>query len=683
VSTTALRTSRARVATIVERSPGVVPSAVAVAVLLWFAGDEGGFRGTTWMPGMLVLLAVLFVCLLTLPRPTPSRFALLGVVLLTAYAGWSLLSILWAGQEELAWDAGNRTLLYALILALCTLWPVRGSEAAFVLGAYGLGVAGIAAFEMIKATGAAQSIQYFHEGRFAEPVGYANANAALWMLGFAPCAVLGGRRGVPALLRGLFLASACLLVGAALLGQSRGWLIALPLSALVAVVAIPGRGRTIVTLGAIGLALLPALDPLLDFYNAWRPFQPPGDAWDSALRALLLSSIGLGMVTAVVAVVDNGMQVSAQRARTISAGVVAALALVCVVGVVGYSATQGNPVTELSDRWDDFKRGGSEPAHLSSRFGASFGTYRYNYWEIAWSEFEAAPLIGAGADNFGRAYLADGESTQTPRFPHSTVMVALSETGIIGALLLFGAFAAALVAAVPGLRRADLAGAAGGAGVLLFAYWLFHSSLDWLWEFPGLAGAAMAGLGLATAVRRAPVGANAPEAAPPAGPPLLSGRLALALGALGAALIALSVVPPWLAERDVRKGAEIAATNPEAALERFERAADLNPLSPVPEKAAAIVELRAGNYAEAEAHLRSAFDRDDQDSGMYLLLATLSSQAGNADEARELIEEARRLAPRDEVIEMAMRPLLAGRRLDPQRVDRWISENVQRRVGPD
>jgi Flp pilus assembly protein TadD len=152
---------------------------------------------------------------------------------------------------------------------------------------------------------------------------------------------------------------------------------------------------------------------------------------------------------------------------------------------------------------------------------------------------------------------------------------------------------------------------------------------------------------------------------------------------LGTALIALSVVPAWLAERDVRKGAEIAATNPEAALERFDRAADLNPLSPVPEKAAAIVELRAGNYAEAEAHLRSAFERDDQDSGMYLLLATLTSQAGNADEARELIETARRLAPRDEVIEMAMRPLLAGRRLDPQRVDRWISDNVQRRVGPD
>jgi tetratricopeptide (TPR) repeat protein len=676
MAATALGTSRARIATVIERSPGAVPSGIALAVLLWFAGDEGGFRGTTWMPGLLLLLAVLFVCLVALPRPTPSRAALLGVLLLTGYGLWSLLSITWAGQEELAWDAGNRTLLYALVLALCTLWPIRGTAATVLLGAYGLGIAGICLVEMINATGAARGVQYFHEGRFAEPVGYANANAALWMLGFVPCAILGARRGVPAPLRGLFMASACLLVGAALVAQSRGWLIALPLSALVAVVAVPGRGRTIVSFAAIGLALLPALDPLLDFYNSWRPFQPPGEAWDTAFRALLLSSIGLGMVATLVAVADNGVQVAERRARAISGAVVAVLALACLAGVAGYTVAKGNPVTEVSDRWDDFKRGGSEPTNLSSRFGASFGTYRYNYWEVGWSEFERAPLLGAGADNFGRAYTEQGESTQTPRFPHSTIMVALSETGIIGALLLFGAFAAAVVAAVPALRRADAAGAAAGIGVLLFAYWLFHSSLDWLWEFPALAGMAMAGLGVATAVRR---GEPEPERAAP----LLSTRLALAAGAICAGLVAASVVPPWLAERDVRRGAELAATNPAAAVERFDRAADLNPLSPVPDKAAAIVELRRGRYAEAEARLRAAFERDSGDSGMYLLLAVLEANTGRSEDARRLIEEARRRAPRDEVIALVLRPLRRGRSLDPQRVDRWIRQDVQRRAGAD
>jgi tetratricopeptide (TPR) repeat protein len=627
------------------------------------------------MPALLLLAAVLLVCLIALPRPTPSRAALLGVLLLGGYAAWSLLSVLWAGQEELAWDAGNRTLLYALVLTLCTLWPLRGRAAAVILGAYGLGVAGIALVEMVRATGAAQSVQYFHEARFAEPVGYANANAALWMIGFMPCAILGGRRGVPAVLRGLFLGSACLLAGAALVGQSRGWLIALPFAALVALIAVPGRGRTIVSFAVVGIALLPAIGPLLDVYDHWRPFQPPGDTWDSALRALLLSSVGLAMVGSVAAVLDNGVSMSERVARRVSGGIVVALALGCLAGVAAYSVAKGDPINAATDRWDSFRKGGSEPAGLKTRFGASFGTYRYNYWEVAWGEFKRNPLLGGGADNFARAYEQRGKSTQTPRFPHSTAMMALSETGIIGALLLFGAFAAALVATVPALRRPDLTGAAAGAGVLMFAYWLLHGSLDWFWEFPGLAGAALAGLGLATALRR-----EAPEAA---GAPLLASRRALALGIAGALLIAVSVVPPWLAAREMRKGARLAASNPVAAVERFDRAADLNLLSPEPQKAAGVVELRAGRYAEAERHLRLASERDPDDPGTHLLLAVLASEAGRADEARRQIYEARRLAPRDEVIEMALPPLRRGRPLDPRRVDRWISENVERRVGPE
>src|SRR5215210_883810 len=136
MATATLGASRARAATIVERSPGVVPCGIALLVLLWFGGDEGGFRRTTWMPALLLLLAVLFVCLVALPRPQPSRAALLALLLLTAYGAWALVSVRWAGQEELAWDAGNRTLLYAVLLALCTLWPLRRSAAAVVLGAY-------------------------------------------------------------------------------------------------------------------------------------------------------------------------------------------------------------------------------------------------------------------------------------------------------------------------------------------------------------------------------------------------------------------------------------------------------------------------------------------------------------------------------------------------------------------
>ena len=207
MSATAEASARTRVAELLEGSPGVVPCTVALGVLVWFAGEEGGFRKVTWMPATLLLAVVLLVCLAVLPRPRPARLALAAVLLLAAYGGFCLLSMLWAGQEELAWDAGNRTLLYAIVLALCSLWPLRGRSGAVLLGGYGLAIAAIAVVELIRVAGAAQGIQFFEEGRLAEPVGYANANVALWMSGLLPCAILAGRREVPAPVRGLLLLS--------------------------------------------------------------------------------------------------------------------------------------------------------------------------------------------------------------------------------------------------------------------------------------------------------------------------------------------------------------------------------------------------------------------------------------------------------------------------------------------
>ncbi|MEA2330015.1 MAG: hypothetical protein QOH58_153 [Thermoleophilaceae bacterium] len=677
MATPALRLSRANAVAFVGHSPGAVPCAVTCVVLLWFAGDEGGFRGTTWMPALLLLGAVLLVCLATLPRPQPSRAVRAAVLLLVGYGAWSLLSMLWADQQELAWDSGNRTLLYALIFALCALWPMRGQVAAAILGAFGLAIAGIALIELLKASGAAEAVQYFNEARFAEPVGYANANVALWMLGLFPCAILAARRGVPAPLRGLFLGAAVLLAGVSLLGQSRGWLIALPVTAVIAIVAVPGRGRTIFGLVAVGAGLAVALGPLLDVYSDWRPFQPPGEPFDEALRTLLIASAAFAVLGTLAALADGRVRLSEGSARRISGGVVAAVALVLAAGVIGYAVVERSPITATTDAWNEFKEGGNSPEDRSGRLAAGFSTYRYDYWRVAVDEFKRAPVLGAGADNFGRSYQVEGESVQTPRYPHSTPLVALAETGLIGTLLLFGAFGAALFGTLPALRRADLGGAAAGTGVVMFGYWLVHGSLDWFWEFPGLAGAALAGLGIAVAVARGV------EPQPADGQPLLARRRALALAGAGALLLVASVTPPWLAEREQRRATEIAAVNPQAAVDRLERAARLNPLSPVPDKAAGIIEIRRGRYARAERELRQAFERDPGDSGLHLLLGVVASARGRDAEARRLVLEANQLAPRDQVTIGAIQELNDSGRLDPREVDEWIREDVRQRIGPD
>jgi hypothetical protein len=628
------------------------------------------------MPATLLLGAGLVVCLAALPRPRPARAALAAMLLLAGYGVFCLLSMLWADQPELAWDAGNRTLLYALILALCALWPLRGRSAAVVLGVFGLAVAAIALVELLKASGAEGGGPFFDEGRFAAPVGYTNANVGLWMLGLLPCAVLAGRRGVPVLLRGLFLGAAGLLAGAALLGQSRGWLMALPLVALLAILVVPGRGRTIVALAALGAAIALILGPLLDVYSE-GPSQPPGAVFDSALRALLLAGAGLTILGALAAVVDERVQVPAARARRISAAAVAAAAVAAVGVVAGYAVVERNPFTAASEAWDEFKQGGYSPRDPSGRLTAGFSTYRWDYWRVAWSEFEDAPLLGAGADNFGRAYLRRGESPQRPQFPHSTEMVALAETGVVGALLLGGAFVCALLAALPGRRRADLAGAAAGTGLLMFGYWLVHGTLDRFWEFPALSGPALAGLGVGIAVARG-VKEDAEEPASP----VARGRM-LVVACAGGLLLALSVVPPWLSQRDHRAAIAAAETNPEAALERLDRAAERNPLSPAPDRTAGLLELRRGHYDAAVHELRQAFERDPGDSDLHFLLSLTESKAGRPRQAIRLAREALTLAPRDHVAEAVLRELRRAGRLDPLRLDPWTRADYRHRIALD
>jgi tetratricopeptide (TPR) repeat protein len=651
-------------------------------VLVWFAGDEGGFRKATWMPATLLLAVVLLVCLAVLPRPRPARLALAAVLLLAAYGGFSLLSMLWADQEELAWDAGNRTLLYAIVLALCSLWPVRGRSGAVLLGGYGLAIAAIAVVELIRVAGADQAILFFEEGRLAEPVGYANANVALWMSGLLPCAILAGRRQVPAPVRGLLLGGAGILGGAALLGQSRGWLFALPLACLVALLVVPGRGRTIAAFAAVGLALLAILQPVLDVYSDWEPFRPPGEDYDAALRAILLAGAALVVAGTLAALVDRRVQLSERGTRRISGATVVALAAAVVIAVAGFAVVERSPVSAASDAWSEFKQGGNSPQGRSARLTSGFSTYRWDYWVVAWDEFKRAPLVGAGADNFGRAYRDRGNSRQTPLYPHSTEMVALAETGLIGALLLGGAFITGLLAALRGPRRADLAGVAAGASVLVFAYWFLHSSVDWLWEFPGLAGAALAALGIATAVN---LGLQAEDAtSAELRRPLLAARPALALGLVGAVALTVSIVPPWFSQREQQRGIEVAVRDPAAAVRHFQRAADWNPLTPVPYKAAGIVEVRRRDYRAATRELKRALERDPGDSAAYLFLGAIASAEGRRQEALRLVEKATRLAPRDhEVAAHALYDLRHYGEVTPQTVDKYSQADLRDRAGRD
>ena len=481
----------------------------------------------------------------------------------------------------------------------------------------------IALIELLKAAGADLSVQYFDEARFAHPVGYTNANVGLWMLGLLPCAVLAGRRGVPAPLRGLFLGAAGLLAGAALLGQSRGWLMTLPIVAVLAILVVPGRGRTIAAFAAIGAALLLILDPLLDVYNELQPAGPPGAVFDSALRALLLACAGLTVLGALAAVADQRVQISAARARRISAAAVAAVALATVAVVAGYAIVERNPVSASADAWDEFKQGGYSPTERSTRLSAGFSTYRYDYWRVAWSEFEDAPLLGAGADNFGRAYLRRGREPAAAAIPtqHRDGGPRRDRGGRRAPARRRPRMRAAGRAARPPgrrpgrrrlRRRACSCSGTGSRTGRSTASGSSRRSRARPWPASGSPSRWRAA-GTRAPSRRAPSSAAGARSSPLAH----AGRC-----------WPISIVPPWLSEREQRRAIDVAPANPDEALERLDRAAKLNPLSPAPYKTAALVEIRRGRYDAAAAELRRAFERDAGDPDLYLLLGLAESERG-------------------------------------------------------
>ena len=661
---------------LVAESPSFVPCLIAVGVFLWFTGDEGGFRGVTFLPATLLLLALLGVSLAALPRPRPPRSAVLALALLTGYGVWSYLSITWAEQKGIAWDGANRAMLYAIVLALFSLWPMRGRHAAALLGIYGLGVAAIGLVELLKAENATSALQYFHEGRLSEPTGYSNANVALWFTAFWPCVVLAGRREVPALLRGVFLGAAGLLTCLAILGQSRGWLFALPLLAVLAVVAVPGRGRTIAALAAVGIAMAPIASTLTDYFQAFDGKGPPGPIFERAVNASLVAAGVLTVVGLLAALADRRVQLDVRVARRVSGGIAAAFAFLCVAGLAGAIIAIGDPVGEVKQRWREFQSGAGEPHFSGSRLAStSFQSYRSDDWRVAWGSFKRKPITGVGTDNFLRDYLQHGRSDQTPSYPHSLEFRVLSQTGIVGALLIGGAFGFGVAAALPALRRGPpMAATAAGAGVLGFAYWVVLGSVDWFWEFPGLGGPAIAMLGLAAAVS-ATVGAPKPTRLP-------SGTPIAATGTVAALLLAAGLTIPWLAERDLREARKIAARDPEDALERLDRSTDLNPLSPLAPKTAALVEVRLGRFVRARERLHEALDRDPRDSFVYLELAAIASTQMRERRAVRLVDQAHVFAPRDQVVARVRRALRSGQTVTPRELDKLILRNIDVRIGP-
>lgn len=651
----------------------LLPCLVPVLLFLFWASSAGGYFPPVWYAGGLLLAAILVVALLAWPGLVAgvSRATAVALAALAAFTVWSYLSIAWAGVPGDAWDGAGRTALYLIVFTLFALWRVPAWSALVLLGVFALGVA-VLGFATIVAAGRAEDAGlYFIRGRLIDPIGYVNGDAALFVLAFWPAFFLASRREVPTALRPVFLAAAGVLLQLALLPQSRGAVLAFPLVLLVYLALVPGRVRTVVFLLPLAVALAIVFRQLLDLSE-----EPTGadlaDASGSVAGTIALTAVALFAVGLAFALLDRRVELSL-KTRELAARVLAAAAGAAVVVGLVVALLFADVGERSHDVWEQLHAPPKTTLTGSNRLTSGLESNRADLWRVAFAQFRAHPVAGIGMENFGVAYVRERRSDEESLYVHSFPLQVLTQTGIVGALLMATFLAAAIAAAVATLRRQrGLARDVSAVGLVIFASWFVHGSIDWLWELPALAAPALAFLALAGAS-----GGELPAVASP-----WARRASLVVAVL-AATVAVSFVPPWLAARETRSAALEWRVDAAGAAARLDRARRLNPLTDHADLTAGSIARRRGDWQAMAAAYERALERNPHSWYSRLQLALARAEQGNRSAALAQLDLAERLNPREPTVDLAAGWLRRGERVNVDEIAQILLDRHAQVTGGD
>jgi O-Antigen ligase len=679
--------------------PALVPAGLALAIVIAWAASGGGYESLPglggydpdpWYLGALALLGLLAATLAGLGLPRISRPAGIALGALTAYTLWSFASIAWAGDPGTALRGSDRTLVY---LAAFTLFAMLPWTPAALRAALGLLVAGFGVLAIVTA------IRVAHDGdpsslyigdRLSYPLGYYNADAAMFTIAALAAIALAARRSTPAVVRAVAVALAGLCLQLALLGQSRGWLFTVPVVLVVALVVIPNRLRLLAAALGPALATVAAAPALLDVYSKANALGYPvaparlemvlHQRGQHALLVAVIADLVLLLVAAAVVVLDRRVTLSEHATRAINrAGAALAVLAVLAGAGAGLVATHGHVVRKVEHAWNSFAStrvsagaATNGSTNSSSRFG-SLGSQRADFWRVALREAGRHPLIGIGQDNFADSYLAERRTNQEPRWAHSIELRLLVHTGIVGLLMFVAFLVAALVAALRGAGRDPARRVAAGLALVPLIVWLVHGSLDWFWEFPALSVPALGFLGAATALGRP----KSPAAR--LGPARRRAVSILAVAITALAIAAIGV--PYLAARDVQRSIDVWPRNPVLAFRELRSAADLVSFDARTYLVGGAIALNLGDGVDARPWLTGAARHDPRAWLPPLLLGVIAGEHGDRAGARAELLRARPLDPAEPLISDALARVGSGHPLTFAEVQASLAQRSTARFG--
>jgi UDP-GlcNAc:undecaprenyl-phosphate/decaprenyl-phosphate GlcNAc-1-phosphate transferase len=610
------------------------------------------YDASVWVPiGLGVTLVCAIAVVMRPVRPGGPAALCLGGLL--GLGVWSLASVAWSESAENAVVSGNRWLAYGALLLLALVLVSHDRRAVVLLGAAALGIAVVALSVLARLLGGDPGA-LFLGGRLNSPLGYINGEGCLFAMGVWPFIALAeSRRAVVA---GAAAATATLLACLALLSQSRGTALAVLGSLIVVMALVPGRTRRLYAVLTVAGGVALAGSDLLRVYHdaAGGPIRI-GDA-HAAGRAALLAAVAVGVLWALLSFASRivAERSSGPRAPRLGAWL---LAIPVVVALAVAAGSAQRIEHGVRDQWHAFVRvaepGESHvPSAPSSRSRLLSGAgNRYDYWRIAWRDFKDHPVLGVGAGNYSRSYFERRATTEDVDQPHSLELQALSEVGLVGALLL-GCFIAGVLWGAVRMRR----GAASAplrlglmtAGLGVFTAWLVQASVDWMHLLPGLSAIALAAAAVLVWPRSLPTADHRPRRAR-ARPGARQAAMAVGVSAVVVTLIATgaSLSRQGLAQVYRSRAQGELDHNPSAALADANRSLDIDSDSTRTFyiKAAALASFNRAPAAEAT--LMRALAREPGNFVTWALLGDIAVRERRLTVAQRNYLRAHELNPRN------------------------------------
>jgi hypothetical protein len=619
--------SRRPAATMPEPA-AIVPLLLLTVVWGWWGWKQGGYFGTVRLPGIILLSAGTFLMtrvaplratLAAAPAVQVAMFALLGL------ASWYLISILWTPAPDFAITDAQRVFAYAISfgfgICLCNLLAARMTLSVLPIAVAG----GLVALATVLTILTGDDLKHYLEpdGTLQFPLGYRNANGAFFGIAFWALVGLTTASSLAWWSRPLAAAGATLCLSLVLLSQSRGSELAGAVSLVVFFWFMPHRARAVVWLGVAALPCVLVAPHLSELFNG-AEVRPPVDAVQSAGAACLGAGAISLLAGAALALAAKARPVSSEaeaRADHVAGRSLIALAVVVAVGLV---VAVGNPVTWIGDKADQFGQGFGTGGEQSTRFGLNVGTVREPVWRVALDDGGRNPILGDGAGGFQYSYLEHRDDQfLTVRDGHSVELETLSELGIPGLAMLLTFLGGAGVAIHKSRRLGPSAALLGAIALTAGSYWLVHTSVDWFWEYPVVTAPVMALLGAACAPAARTPGLVRPG----------RGRLAVAVGAV---VLAISAIPPFLSERYTNLAFKDFRTDFPQAMSDIDRAHSIFPLSIDPLMSKGAIAQEAGDRGLAIAAFTKAADQRPEEWAAHYYLSLLYVRSNPARARQEL-----------------------------------------------